>query len=66
MAPTAIPTEAAACRRAKIGCPRMRSIRAPSAFIVTSTTPPTKPEAIRKPATAAPLTASSRPQSAAP
>ena len=50
IAPIVMPADAAPCRRARIGRPRRRSIRAPSAFIVTSTTPPRKPDPISDPA----------------
>ena len=51
IAPIVMPAEAAPCRRARIGLPRRRSIRAPSAFMVTSTTPPRRPEPTRIPPT---------------
>ena len=65
-APIAMPAEAQACRRARIGLPSRRSIRAPSAFIVTSTTPPTNPDAISVPATTGAVVAFKSAQRAAP
>jgi hypothetical protein len=61
-----MPAEAAACKRARIGRPSRRSIRAPSAFIVTSTKPPRKPAAITVPATTSAEKAFSNAQRAAP
>jgi hypothetical protein len=46
IAPTAPPADALPCSRAKIGMPRPRSIRAPSAFIVASSEPAKTPKAI--------------------
>src|SRR5271163_4023570 len=43
IAPIAPPAEAPPCSRAKIGVPKRRSIRAPSAFIVASSMPASTP-----------------------
>ena len=66
IAPIAMPADAAACRRARIGRPSRRSIRAPSAFMVTSTTPPRNPATMRATATSPSLQALSNPHRAAP